>query len=181
MKTLYTNTCKTKDFKPIYKVDDKYYVCFLRSSIKRELSRTLKNGRFIKTDAVEDTDYCTYRYFVFDTKPSPNEIKTAFEEYVNDSITKRITNGFEYNGKKVNLSKENQMNYKAAYDLAVQTGGMNLPYKIKTTYNGNREYLVFNNVNELTDFYVKLNNYIQNCLEDGWHMKDAIDYNIYVA
>ena len=47
--------------------------------------------------------------------------------WYNSQTDAAILSGFAYNGAHVWLSVENQYNYKAAYDLAVQTGGETLP------------------------------------------------------
>ena len=79
------------------------------------------------------------------------------------------------------MTKENQINYKASYDLAIQSGGKNLPIRIKATKNGKVEYMVFFTIAEVEDFYLAVNRHINNCLEDGWQKKDAIDYSVYQA
>lgn len=175
MKTIYTDTCKLTDYKPMYKVGEKYVVCFNCNVIK-----SVQRRKTAITGNNEPYETCQYQYMVFSTKPSIQTIKNEYEEYVNSIISKRITTGFIYDKKNIDLSTENQMNYKAAYDLAMQTNGMNLPYKIKCEMNGKTQYLIFNTVSEITTFYLALNKHISKCLEDGWTMKDSIDYSIYV-
>jgi hypothetical protein len=53
------------------------------------------------------------------------------------------------------LSSENQFNYKAAYDLAVQTGGATLPVTFKFGTDEVPQYREFVTLEELTDFYTK--------------------------
>ena len=60
-------------------------------------------------------------------KPSEEEIKQTIVGWFNSEVDATILSGFEWNGMKVWLSSENQFNYKAAYDLAVQTAGQTLP------------------------------------------------------
>ena len=67
----------------------------------------------------------------YDHKPTKAEIKNDVETLINGEIEKKILSGFEWRGIKVWLSLENQMNIKAAYDLAVQTNGERLPKKMK--------------------------------------------------
>lgn len=165
MKPIYSNTCNILDYKPVYKVGKNYAVCFNNTSI-------MSKGH---NDRI-----CMYNYIVFDSKPSLVEIKEAFEEMFNKSTENMITNNFVYDGNNISLTKENQMNYKAAYDLAMQTNGANLPYKIKASKNGVRNYIIFENTVEFTQFYVAMNKFINKCLEDGWAAKDAIDYSVYV-
>lgn len=77
------------------------------------------------------------------------------------------------------LSSENQFNYKAAYDLAVQTNGANLPQVFKFGSTENPEYYKFETVEELTDFYTKATTYINQCLAVGWAKKDNINWDDY--
>ena len=63
----------------------------------------------------------------FGHKPTDEEIRTLVMSWYNSQTDAAILSGFAYNGAPVWLSTENQYNYKAAYDLAVQTGGETLP------------------------------------------------------
>ena len=57
----------------------------------------------------------------FDHLPALAEIKAVINEWYNRKITDTIESGYVWNGLKVWLSMENQMNYKTAYDLAQTT------------------------------------------------------------
>lgn len=111
-------------------------------------------------------------------KPSEEEIRQIIVGWFNSQVDAAILSGFEWNGMKVWLSSENQFNYKAAYDLAVQTAGQTLPVTFKF---GNEEpcYYTFDKVEELTDFYTKAMLHIQHTLSDGWKKKDAFDIEQY--
>ena len=78
-------------------------------------------------------------------------------------------------------SSENQFNYKAAYDLAVQTGGQNLPVTFKLGADDEPYYRTFETVSDLQDFYVKAMKHIQDALSEGWKKKDALDLALYEA
>ena len=65
----------------------------------------------------------SYMEETFDHLPALAEIKAVINEWYNRKITDTIESGYIWNGLKVWLSMENQMNYKTAYDLALQTGG----------------------------------------------------------
>ena len=114
----------------------------------------------------------------FKHKPSEDEIKQTVLGWFNEQIDIVILSGFEWNGMPVWLSSENQFNYKAAYDLAVQTDGATLPVTFKF---GNEEpcYHTFDTVEELTDFYTKAMLHIQHTLADGWKKKDAFNVEQY--
>ena len=111
-------------------------------------------------------------------KPSEEEIKQTIVGWFNSEVDATILSGFEWNGMKVWLSSENQFNYKAAYDLAVQTAGQTLPVTFKF---GNEEpcYYTFDTVEVLTDFYTKAMLHIQHTLSDSWKKKDAFDIEQY--
>lgn len=181
MKTKYIKTGKLLDYKPISKIDGKWYVCFWCNELKRESEPVLKGGKFVNEHKLESTGLCSYSYIVYDTKPSIEVIKNDLEEIINANVSKKIEYGFVFNGNKIHLSKENQMNYKANYDLALQTNGQNLPLRIKTTKNGKTEYIIFFTPDEFSKFYLEMNKFINNALEEGWKEKDSIDYSIYKA
>lgn len=125
-----------------------------------------------------------------------SQITTFFEDYLysptfeqiqetvlngyNAIIDERIANGFEWKGMKVWLSRENQFNYKAAYDLAIQMQGANLPITFKFGTTINPQYYVFNTVDELQDFYLSAMKYINDTLSAGWIEKDSIDWTPYI-
>lgn len=77
------------------------------------------------------------------------------------------------------LSTENQLNYKAAYDLAVQTEGKTLPVTFKFGTEDEPSYHTFDTLEELADFYLKATEYVQNTLAEGWKKKDAFDLSLY--
>ena len=54
-------------------------------------------------------------------KPSVDDIKRIVLDWYNEQTDQAIISGFTYKGQAVWLSTENQFNYKAVYDLAVQT------------------------------------------------------------
>ena len=79
------------------------------------------------------------------------------------------------------LSSENQFNYKAAYDLAVQTAGATLPVVFKFGTDTEPVYREFATLEDLTDFYTKAMQHIQNTLADGWKKKDVFDLSLYAV
>lgn len=117
----------------------------------------------------------------FSHKPTADEIRDTVIGWYNDKIDNKILSGFVWNGKAVWLSTENQFNYKAAYDLAVQTQGANLPVTFKLGTDDVPEYYEFSNVEELGDFYTKAMAYVQGVLANGWQEKDTFDISKYVA
>ncbi|WP_289290604.1 hypothetical protein [Bacteroides sp. 41_26] len=121
----------------------------------------------------------SYMEETFDHRPALAEIKAVINEWYNRQITDTIESGYVWNGLKVWLSMENQMNYKTAYDLAIQTGGENLPVTFKFGTDECPQYRTFEKLEELTDFYTKAMKYIQDTLYEGWRKKDGLDLNLY--
>lgn len=108
-------------------------------------------------------------------KPSDEMIKSVVLGWYNEQIDREILSGFVYDDMPVWLSSENQFNYKAAYDLAVQTSGATLPVTFKFGTDEQPQYRKFTTLEELTDFYTKSVLHVQNTLADGWEKKDTFD------
>lgn len=112
-------------------------------------------------------------------KPSVEELKAEILALVDRNTDERILSGFTYEGKLVWLSTENQFNYKAAYDLAVQTEGKSLPVKVKVGTTEEPAYITFEDVDTFGKFYLGALSFIQKCLNEGWEEKDGIDWSAY--
>ena len=133
-----------------------------------------RNKWRVRWDVQEHEDgSADYMEAEFDHKPTDEEIKAAVIGWYNSQTDQAILSGFEYEGNLVWLSSENQFNYKAAYDLAVQTDGATLPVKFKFGTDDAPVYRVFDRLADLTDFYTKAMRHIQNTLDAGWQKKDA--------
>lgn len=134
----------------------------------------------IRWDVQEhEDDSADYMEEEFDHKPTDEEIKAIVIVWYNRQTDQAILSGFEYEGNLVWLSSENQFNYKAAYDLAVQTSGATLPVTFKFGTEEQPVYRVFDTLEELTDFYVSAIRYVQETLEAGWKRKNAFDLELY--
>ena len=131
-------------------------------------------------EAKEDGS-ASYMEEELDHRPDAEEIRSLVSQWYNANTDARILSGFEYEGQPVWLSSENQFNYKAAYDLAVQTGGQNLPVTFKLGTDTAPQYKTFETVETLRDFYVKAMEHIQTALQKGWKKKDAVDLALYKA
>lgn len=134
----------------------------------------------IRWDVQEhEDDSADYMEEEFDHKPTDEEIKAIVIVWYNRQTDQAILSGFEYEGNLVWLSSENQFNYKAAYDLAVQTSGATLPVTFKFGTDEQPVYRVFDTLEELTDFYVSAIRYVQETQEAGWKRKNAFDLELY--
>lgn len=117
--------------------------------------------------------------------PAPKPIVPDYEEWrkqkveqINADTDQRILSGYTWlDGNGIShlvwLSSENQFNYKALYDLAVQTDGANLPVKIKLGTDESVEYHTFYEIDELQDFYTGCVQWVNDCLNVGWDIKDT--------
>lgn len=114
----------------------------------------------------------------FEHKPTKEEVLAVIVSHVNEQTDLKILTGYEWNGKKVWLSSENQFNFKAAYDLAVQSGGTMLPVTFKLGEDGdcNAVYHTFETMDDFTDFFSKAIQWVNGCIADGWKEKDSVDY-----
>lgn len=118
----------------------------------------------------------------YDHIPDAAEVKADTDALVNSQTDAKILTGFSWNGKPVWLSTVNQFNFKAAYDLAVQTDGANLPVKFKLGEDaeGNPVYHTFTKTEVLADFVTRVFAFINDTLKEGWEEKDSIDYSLFV-
>ena len=122
---------------------------------------------------------CEFCEEEFNHKPTMAEIKQVVTSWYNGQIDTAIQSGFVWKEMAVWLSTENQFNYKAAYDMAVQTGGSSLPCTFKFGTTEVPVYYTFETLDDLTDFYTQSLAYVQQCLSDGWATKGAIDFSVY--
>lgn len=120
----------------------------------------------------------TWAEHVFRNKPSLSQIKDFILTEINKRTDRLILSGFVWKSVPVWLSMENQLNYKTAYDLAVQTNGQILPtFKFGTTESP--VYYKFESLEDLKDFYISAMSYVTNTLAAGWQEKDKIDWTVY--
>lgn len=121
----------------------------------------------------------TYMEEEFQHKPTVEEIRKTIIGWYNRQTDEAILSGFEYDGNMVWLSSENQFDYKAEHDLAVQTGGATLPVTFKLGTDEQPEYKTFDNLGQLTEFYRQTVLYIRETLAAGRKRKDALDMSLY--
>lgn len=124
-------------------------------------------------DSEDDESGYNYRE-TFDHKPSDDEIVKVIKEQINADVDAKILSGFVWRGMSVWLSTENQFNYKAAYDMAVQSGGATLPNMFKFGTDDNPEYFNFKTLADLSDFYLNAMKFVYGTIEDGWQLKNNI-------
>lgn len=128
--------------------------------------------------AEEEDGSFVYKGGVLESTPTIDDIKDLINTEINNEVSETITQGLVIDGHTVYLSLENQLNYKAAYDLAVHTEGKNLPviFKFGVDY-----YKSFSTIEELEAFYMTTRSHIDGAILKGWEKKKAIDYSQYEA
>lgn len=145
-----------------------------------ECTNPVKNKWRVRWDiATDESGATSYIEEELNHRPSEDEIKGIISAWINARTDERILSGFVYEGNMVWLSSENQFNYKAAHDLAVQTAGATLPATFKLGSDDAPCYRTFNDIDSLTDFYSRAMAHIQQALADGWSAKDSIDLEKY--
>ena len=110
----------------------------------------------------------------FDHKPTEEELRAVIEAHVNEQTQERIVGGYQWKGKQVWLSGENQQNYTSDYLAGV------LPVKVRVydpyaEASGTVELL--ETPEELADFYQGMVRHVRECVESGWSVKDSVDYD----
>ena len=111
----------------------------------------------------------------FRQKPSLADIRAIIKETINNETDRKILEGFVWKGMPVWLSTENQFNYKAAYDLAVQTNGATLPVRFKFGTDAVPVYYTFESIEDFSNFYTLAMVHINTVLNEGWAEKDLAD------
>lgn len=150
------------------------------ATVRQDASRTIVGFEPIPLN--DGTHYVWSEIYFYKSqypKPSIEQIKEAVISDINAQVTSEIVSGFYYKENLVWLSNENQMNYKTAYDIAVQTNGRNLPYTIKAGEEDSPAYMTFETLEEFAEFFFSMTNYIRDCIEKGWQRKDSIDWSEY--
>jgi hypothetical protein len=156
-----------------------FYACNGATERKDRVLKLSKNNYVLVYGFGKDSDGNGYSYRkYYDHKPSESELKEDIVSLVNGNTDKAILNGYSWDGKPVYLSTENQFNFKAAYDMAVQTGGESLPvtFKLGEAEDGTPQYHTFEKLEEFTEFYTGALAFVQEALNEGWMEKDSMDY-----
>lgn len=134
-----------------------------------------------KGEAVEGSDEVEAVIASLVGKPSLEQIKDAVMGWIDQQTDQRILTGCTFEGHLVWLSAENQLNYKAAYDLAMQFQGAHgtLPLTFKLGTTEEPVYREFKTLEDLTAFYLSVVSHKTACLTEGWRAKDNIDWGRY--
>ena len=172
----------TSEYKPIEQVGaNKYKIRWdIQPVVEKLYEVNEETGEHEYTGEVLETEFSTWMVEDVKHEYSFNLIKQLILNWYNEQIDNKILKGFVWKGMHVWLSSENQFNYKAAYDLAIQTQGATLPVKFKFGTSEKPIYYTFETIDDLSDFYMSAMNYINTQLNEGWIKKDSIDWSQYV-
>lgn len=129
-------------------------------------------------DGVEK-DYAVWTEAEYNGELTTDSIKDFIINEMDKRIDRLILTGFSWENKMVWLSIENQLNYKAAFDVAAHQTDDYTPFTIKTGDGEYTEYYSFDTAKELSAFYVAYNKHIADVVSSGWKRKDAIDWDLY--
>lgn len=122
----------------------------------------------------EDEDgQASCMYAEYDHKPTDGEVIALVTGYYDDVCDHECEWGMRYKGLIVYLSFENKFNFKAAYDLALNTRGASLPITFKLWQDEKTPvYWAFRTLDELTDFYMEAMKHVTATLNKWWLKKD---------
>lgn len=131
--------------------------------------------------APNEDDECEAVVRSYDHEPTMTEIKRDVLDLYNEMIQEKILSGHVFEGHQVWLSLENQINYKATYDLAVRLQGEqgSLPVTIKMGSDDAPYYRKFETVDDLEQFCLGVFTHIKTCLEQGRMQKENINWSLY--
>lgn len=141
----------------------------------------ISNKWVIRFD-INKIDDNTYQYceYIFDHKPIIDEVKNVIIQYYNEKADKEIICGFIWNDMSIWLSIENQINYKAIYDLMNINELAVFPLHLKFRKDGDDIMYSFMTKDDYLDFYEKQIIYVKNVLQKYWNIKDNINYSDYI-
>lgn len=109
----------------------------------------------------------------FDHKPSLNEIKEKVLEAIDTETRARITGGMTYDGYKINLSVENQLNYAMFKSMG------RYPVVIKVEDTTGNDVTISLTKDNYSAFYSSVQNHIKDCLQSCWTEKTSLDLSVF--
>ena len=152
--------------------------------VKQERSRTIV-GYELKQ--IQGSELSEWHEVYFTRKvvdlPSLEQVKKAVLEDIDRQTDAKILNGYQFtpDGAQepitVWLSKENQTNFSEAHRLEI----VPIKFKLNETDDQQAIYHEFTTSAELDRFYKGGVHYINQCLNEGWARKDALDWDVYEA
>ena len=125
------------------------------------------------TDSDDAEHGYNYRH-KFDHKPSLEEVKEQVLTAIDMETRERITSGMTYDGYRVNLTVENQLNY-AMFKVMGR-----YPVIIKVGDADGGDVTISLTKEQYAAFYSSVQNHIKDCLQSCWKEKTSLDLSCYV-
>lgn len=125
------------------------------------------------TDSDDAEHGYNYRH-KFDHKPSLEEVKEQVLTAIDMETRERITSGMTYDGYRVNLTVENQLNY-AMFKVMGR-----YPVIIKVGDADGGDVTISLTKEQYAAFYSSVQNHIKDCLQSCWEEKTSLDLSCYV-
>lgn len=127
-----------------------------------------------------DQDGVSFIEAEFPYKPSLDEAKEFVIGVIDAKTDNKILTGLVWNNKPVWLSAENQRNFSEGERKAKDNPSiLPITYKIGETADKQPVYHTFSTVEEIVGFYDECFGYIQQCLTEGWYIKDHVNWTPY--
>lgn len=143
------------------------------AAVRDEGSRIVIGYGLTKIDKSHYEWYETYLYKKQISQLTLQVIKDAVLADINAQVKAKITSGFRWNDMPVWLSEENQINFSTAVVPAT--------LKIGEQEDGTAVYHQFDTQEEMDAFNNACVAYKQQCLQEGWQQKDAMDWSPFEA
>lgn len=140
--------------------------------VRLECVNRVRNRWAYRYALSENDGVWEYEETVYDHEPAEDELMRTRNGYYDALTRERIESGWSWEGHAVWLSVENQHNHTAALSVALATGGMNLPYRVKVGSEDSPEFVDIKSTGELSAFVQAMQGWIAACVEEGWKLKN---------
>lgn len=123
-------------------------------------------------DSEEAEHGYNYRH-KYDHRPNLDEIKEQVLTAIDMDTREKIISGLKYEGYKINLSVENQLNYAMFKNIG------RYPVIIKVGADDGNDVTISLTKDNYAAFYSSVQNHIKECLQSCWQEKTNLDLSCY--
>lgn len=117
----------------------------------------------------------TYEYRkTFDHEPTWEEVKAQLVEAINEHTQEQIINGFEWEGVKIWLSEQVQLNLASIERAQFPEGQYPIGIKVNEDAEGEAVYMSFASAEAFSEFHRRASDHIVATLDAGWKEKKAL-------
>lgn len=114
-----------------------------------------------------------YRH-TFDHQPTWGEVKAQLIEAINEHTREEIINGFEWEGQKIWLSEQVQMNLHSIEGAKFPEGQYPINIKVNEDEDGEAIDMAFDNAEAFSVFHKAACEHVVTTLNSGWNEKKAL-------